>query len=212
MYSEEDFLPINLLQHYVFCPRQCGLIAVECLWRENALTIGGKLLHEHVDRADTEWSGDVERISGLRIHSYRYGLTGKCDLVERRHTPHGIVVTPIEYKAGEPKPDLSDSIQLCAQALCLEEMMHCTIPQGMFFYGKIRRRVALELTDELRQRTIETITAVRQMVDSFTVPPAEYAPKCRSCSLVDLCQPKAANRQRVQSYLCSLFHSVEETP
>lgn len=206
MYSEQDFIWINLLQHYRFCPRQCALIAIEDAWRDNSLTIGGMLLHEKVDEPETTVVGDVERITSLRIHSYRYGLTGKCDVVERRRTTSGIEIVPVEYKAGMPKKDLSDNIQLCAQALCLEEMLDCTIDRGEFFYGKIRRRVPVQIDQTLRTLTIETIAAVRQLIETQHLPPADYAPKCRSCSLRELCQPKASNSRRVRFYLQRLFN------
>jgi CRISPR-associated exonuclease Cas4 len=210
MYADDELIPINLLQHYVFCPRQCGLIAIDNLWRDNPLTVGGTLLHERVDTPSSEHTGDIERITALRVHSHTHGLTGKCDVVERIRTSVGVEIIPVEYKAGEPKHDLSDSIQLCAQALCLEEMLQCRIERGAFFYGKIRRRQYIQLDDQLRSRTLETIAAVRTMIAQQAVPPASYAPKCRNCSLIDLCQPKASNFTRAQRYLHELFHPTSD--
>ncbi len=210
MYCDDELIPINLLQHYAFCPRQCGLIAIENLWQDNVLTIGGSLLHESVDSPETESIGDCERITALRIHSYRYGLTGKCDVVELRHTAHGLQCLPVEFKAGQPKHNDIDCIQLCAQALCLEEMLACRIEHGAFFYGKVRRRVTVHLDERLRQQTTEMIAAVRQLVESMTVPPAEFAPKCNNCSLISLCQPKASNAARVRRYIHDLFHPSDD--
>lgn len=209
MDSEHDFIPIRLLQHYRFCQRQCALLALDTVWAHNALTVAGALLHERVNKPIQFIHGNTEYIHSLRVHSYRYGLTGVCDVVLRCTGPTESCIMPIEYKVGMPKRDLSDSVQLCAQALCLEEMLNCSIRHAALFYGRIRRRLTVELDDTLRQQTLETIAAVRTLIESQHLPAAQYAPKCRSCSLYDLCQPKAANSRRVNAYLKRLFHPPE---
>lgn len=205
MYTEDEFVMISALQHYIFCPRQCALIHIEDVWQDNLLTVRGEILHEKADSDTYETRGDIRTVCGLRIHSYEYGLTGRCDVVEFRITPAGREVFPVEFKAGEPKSDLSDSVQICAQALSLEEMFGVSIKQGAFFYGKIRRRVPIEFTEELRKSTVEVIRGVRDLINNQTVPTARYASKCRSCSLIDICQPKAMDSAKLKNYISELF-------
>ncbi len=201
-YSEDDFIHLGALQHYVFCPRQCALIHVEDAWRENVLTVRGKILHEQVDTDTYESRGAIKIVRGLRIHSYRLGIVGRCDVVEF-HADGSVL--PVEFKAGKPKEDLSDKIQLCAQALCLEEMLTIKITRGAFFYGKIRRRVQVELDEELRKQTESVIAAVHELVRDKRVPMARYMAKCRNCSLLDICQPRAMNERKLTHYMSNLY-------
>lgn len=205
MYSEDDFIHIGALQHYVFCPRQCALIHVEDAWRDNVLTVRGEILHEKVDTDTYESRGAVKTVRGLRIHSFRLGIVGRCDVVEFRTSSTGQEILPVEFKAGKPKEDLSDKVQLCAQALCLEEMLGTRITRGAFFYGKIRRRVVIEIDESLRTQTETVIAAVRGIISRQVVPSAVYAAKCRNCSLYAVCQPKAMNGRKLQIYLNSLY-------
>lgn len=205
MYTEDDFIMISALQHYVYCPRQCGLIHVDDVWQENVFTVRGNILHGKVDTDTYETRGNTKTVRGLRIHSYKFGITGRCDVVEFKETENGKIVLPVEFKSGEPKEDISDKVQLCAQAICLEEMLNITIKQGTFFYGKIRRRNIVDIDEELRIQTENIILAVRQIVASKKIPIAEFQTKCRNCSLQSICQPKAMNKKKLQNYINGLY-------
>jgi CRISPR-associated exonuclease Cas4 len=210
MYSEDDLIVISALQHFVYCPRQCALIHVEDVWHENLYTTRGAILHEKVDTDTYESRGTLKTVRGLRIHSFRLGLVGRADVVEFRQAavagdpPEPM---PVEFKSGEPKEDISDKVQLCAQALCLEEMLDRPVPKGAFFYGKIRRRVQVEISDELRGQTGEIIAAVRDIVDRKVIPHAKYSSKCRNCSLYDICSPKAMNERKLHTYINTLYQA-----
>lgn len=205
MYAEDDFIMISALQHYIFCPRQCGLIHIDDVWQENLFTVRGEILHEKVDTDSYETRGDIKTVRGLRIHSFKYGLVGRCDVVEFRQTKNGKEILPVEFKAGEPKEDISDKVQLCAQVFCLEEMLNIEIRKAAFFYGKIRRRNNIEIDEDLRKRTEEVIAKVRDIVESKKVPIVEYSAKCRNCSLINVCQPKALNHKKLQNYIKELY-------
>ena len=205
MFTEDDFIMISALQHYVYCPRQCGLIHVDDVWHENVFTVRGNILHEKVDTDTYETRGTKRTVRGLRIHSFVHGIVGRCDVVEFSETKTGEEVMPVEFKSGEPKEDSSDKVQLCAQALCLEEMLSTKITHGAFFYGKIRRRDVVEIDNELRLQTESIITSVREIVSKKILPAAEYSAKCRNCSLQDICQPKAMNKRKLQQYIKGLY-------
>ena len=208
MFTEDDFIQISALQHYVFCPRQCALIHVEDVWRENVYTVRGDILHEKVDTETYETRGALKTVRGLRIHSVRLGVVGRADVVEFLNSQSGSdmpEVMPVEYKVGKPKDDISDKVQLCAQALCLEEMLKTSVRRGAFFYGRIRRRVQIDIDDQLRKQTEDIIAAVHDLVSRRQIPAARYVEKCRRCSLEDICQPKAMNEQKLQTYLKTLY-------
>ena len=205
MYTEDDFIMISALQHYVYCPRQCGLIHVDDVWHENLYTVRGNILHEKVDTDTYETRGTLKTVRGLRIHSFNFGITGRCDVVEFRESKNGIEIMPVEFKSGEPKNDISDKVQLCAQAFCLEEMLDTKITTGAFFYGKIRRRDVVEIDNELRMQTENIIASVREIVSNKIIPKAEYSAKCRNCSLQDICQPKAMNKRKLSNYMKGLY-------
>lgn len=224
MYTEDDFIMISALQHYVYCPRQCGLIHVDDVWQENLFTVRGDILHQKVDTDTYETRGNIKTVRGLRIHSFKYGLVGRCDVVEFLQTKnHSELATessgsealkkvlgftdvlPVEFKSGEPKEDISDKVQLCAQVFCLEEMLNSKISKGAFFYGKIRRRNIVDIDDQLRNQTVDIITSVRSIVSSKKIPIVEYGTKCRNCSLQSICQPKALNKKKLQDYIKGLY-------
>ena len=205
MYTEDDFIMISALQHYVYCPRQCGLIHVEDAWNENLFTTRGNIMHEKVDTDTYETRRAVKTVRGLRIHSFNYGISGRCDVVEFTKSGKDQVIIPVEYKSGEPKEDISDMVQLCAQVFCLEEMLNTTINTGAFFYEKIRRRNNIEINEKLRSQTKDIIFAVREIVNKKTVPKSEYSAKCRNCSLLDICQPKAMDGQKLEKYIKGLY-------
>jgi CRISPR-associated exonuclease Cas4 len=206
MFTEDSFIQLSALQHYVFCPRQCALIHLEDVWQENVFTVRGAILHEKVDTDTYETRGAVKTVRGLKIHSFRLGLSGRCDVVEfgqqRGDTQE---VVPVEFKSGRRKHDASDEVQLCAQALCLEEMLNMQVRHGEFFYGRIRRRVQVELGEELRKQTEEIVAAVHDLVSRKQVPAARYMQKCRRCSLEDICQPRALNERKLRNYMDTLY-------
>lgn len=211
MYPEADLVPLSALQHYLFCPRQCALIHVEQIWEESRLTAEGRILHERVDAGGVEKRRDVRRAFGLPIRCLRLGLTGKADVVEfhrqadGRWTPY-----PVEHKRGRRKEEDWDRVQLCAQALCLEEMLGVSVPEGALFYGKEQRREVVEINEALRRKTEEVAAGVHRMLEEGRTPPPEYSPKCDRCSLVDICLPRGVggSKSRVARYLAKV---LEET-
>lgn len=188
MYDESDYIMLSALQHYQFCPRQCALIHIEQQWVENLFTAQGKVLHERADSNKSEWQGDVRIVRSLPICSRRYGLSGQADVVEFQ--PDGRVY-PVEYKRGKPKSDRCDEVQLCAQALCLEEMLQLRIDLGALYYGQKRRRTEVTFDAPLRALTAQVIDQTHRLVQSQKTPRAEYAKKCESCSLLSSCLPKS---------------------
>lgn len=168
-------------------------------------TVRGEILHDKVDTDTYETRGTKKTVRGLRIHSQRLGIVGRCDVVEFRESKNGDEILPVEFKSGEPKEDISDKVQLCAQVLCLEEMLNIKIQKGAFFYGKIRRRNMVEIEAELREKTENIIAAVHDIVMSKKVPPAEYSQKCRNCSLEDVCMPRAMNEKKLKKYMKELY-------
>jgi CRISPR-associated exonuclease Cas4 len=170
-------------------------------------TVRGEILHEKVDTDTYETRGAKKTVRGLRIHSSRLGIVGRCDVVEFREKKDGEDVLPVEFKSGEPKEDISDKVQLCAQVLCLEEMLTTTVMQGAFFYGKIRRRNLVEIDESLRKQTEDIITAVHEMVKTKRIPPAEYSQKCRNCSLEEVCMPRAMNEKKLKMYMKDLYET-----
>jgi CRISPR-associated exonuclease Cas4 len=199
MYSEEDLLPISALQHFLFCPRQWGLIHLEQAWSENLLTAEGRLLHDKAHESETENRPDLRIVRGLRLCSYRLGLTGQADVVEFYKTENGIMLdsaaglwqlVPVEYKRGNPKIDTCDEVQICAQALCLEEMLKTNIERGFIFYGKPRRRQQVDFTATLRRQTEQIVQELHRLIADKITPRAKYGKKCKSCSLFELCMPK----------------------
>ncbi len=206
MYTEDDFFQISALQHYVYCPRQCALIHVEDVWQENVFTVRGDILHEKVDTDTYESRGTLKTVRGLKIHSFRLGISGRCDVVEFRRASDGAdEPMPVEFKSGEPKDDISDKVQLCAQALCLEEMLNSSVKRGSFFYAKIRRRVQVEIDEHLRKQTEEVIANVRELIANKRTPAADFSAKCRNCSLEAVCMPKARNNRKLKRYMEMLY-------
>jgi len=195
MHTEDQLLPISALQHLIFCERQCALIHVERLWAENRLTVEGRHLHERADSPTHETRDGVRAVRSLAIRSLTHGISGIADVVE--FGPEQVV--PVEYKRGKPKKDDSDRVQLCAQALCLEEMLGRAVNSGALFYGKRRRRTEVAIDDNLRERTTAAIARLREMVDARETPAAVREPKCDSCSLINLCLPNATNSERSAS-------------
>ena len=198
MFAEDDCLPISALQHLLFCPRQCALIHVEQLWAENRLTLEGRHLHQKADRGRAQRRAAVLTGRSIMLRSLTLGLFGKADVVELNDSaanpgvaPAAKSFFPVEYKRGKPKRDGSDTVQLCAQALCLEEMLEVIVPAGAIFYGRTRRRHDVVFDPALRALTLKTIGQLHEMIRSGITPPARREKKCRSCSLLHLCIPDA---------------------
>jgi len=195
--SSADLLPISALQHFNYCPRQCALIHVEGLWAENVHTVEGGHLHEQVDKSGVRARDGVRTARGLWICSHALGLIGRADAVE---FPEMGPPRPVEYKRGRPKSIQADRIQLCAQAMCLEEMLAVEVPEGDLFYGRTRRREIVPLTLQLRALTTNTVEQLRNMLTKGETPSAEYhAKKCGNCSLKDLCLPQGTRVGRSPS-------------
>jgi len=199
MYSESDLLAISSLQHLAFCPRQWGLIHLEQVWAENRFTAEGRGLHEKTHEAGTENRPGVRIVRGLRLQSLRLGLVGQADVVEFHAAEAGVLLYgqhgrwqpfPVEYKRGKAKPNNCDRIQLCAQAICLEEMLGVEIDYGALFYGRPRRRERVKLCTSLRTETESLVEQLHGLYQAGRTPRAKYGPKCRSCSLLNTCMPK----------------------
>jgi CRISPR-associated exonuclease Cas4 len=203
MYAEDQLLPISALQHLLFCARQCILIHIERLWEENVLTAEGRIAHEKADAGGAETRAGRKTVFGLPLRSLRLGLIGKADVVEFFQDAEGkMAAFPVEHKRGRPKQKDCDRVQLCAQAMCLEEMLGLTVAEGALFYGQTRRREDVVFDAGLRRLTEETAARLHEIIDAGVTPPAEYAKKCKSCSLIELCLPKVSSAKRsVERYL-----------
>jgi CRISPR-associated exonuclease Cas4 len=205
MFPESDLIPISALQHFVVCPRQCALIHLEGVWIEDQRTAEGRVAHERVDRGGAETRDAVRRAYGVPLRSLRLGLAGRADAVEFHAVPGGGPEQPfpIEHKRGRPKRGDEDRVQLCAQALCLEEMLGKSVPAGALFYGQSRRRAEVIFDDALRHRTEAVAAEVRALFDAGATPTPPAVAPCKSCSLLSACQPTAfrAGRHSVASWI-----------
>lgn len=201
-----DPLPISGLQHLAFCPRQWALIHLEQVWAENRLTAEGRLLHERADLPGQSRRHETRTARGMLLESQRLRLTGRADIVEFRPEPF-----PVEYKRGKRKPTDCDLVQLCAQALCLEEMLATSVPQGAIFYGEPRRRLEVIFTSELRLRVEALASTMHQIYASQQTPPAQPGKHCQRCSLVDVCLPAAtANRSIAARWQAAQLRSLQQ--
>ncbi len=227
MYTEDQLLMLSALQHLMVCERQCALIHIEQLWKDNVLTLEGSHMHRKVDETGPrrEKRGDLVISRGLPLRSLELGLSGRADVVEF----HGVVDPvleeratstgkaggvrlqglkgmwrpyPVDYKRGKPKSDCCDEVQLCAQALCLEEMLGGAVPEGALFYGKNQRRQDIVFDDGLRELTVDAARRLHELIDSGRTPRAVKEPKCKNCSLVELCLPETMKQGRsAKAYL-----------
>ena len=191
--NRSDDIPLSALQHWLFCPRQYALIHIERLWAENLFTAEGKVLHERADSGRAETRPGIRILRSVELRSDRFGLHGVADVVELLDGRP----CPVEYKRGRPKTHRADEVQLCAQALCLEEMFGCDVSEGALYYGMTRRRLLVPMDDDLRALTRQAISDIRACRDAGTVPKPDYsASRCNSCSLIEQCRPRqiAANR------------------
>lgn len=232
MYADDDLLPISGLQHLAFCPRQCALIHLERLWSENFLTASGRFLHEKTHSNISETRGGIRTVRGLLLQSRRLGLFGVADVVEFHKTSSAASesqkeplssfislpgrrglwqVYPVEYKRGRPKTHDADAVQLCAQALCLEEALNCHISEGALFYGQARRRAVVTFDCNLRAETERLAHDFHSLIDSQVTPPPVYDDrKCKACSLKEDCRPKL-DRDAMSYWLKSLTDQSDET-
>lgn len=185
--AEEALIPLSALQHHLFCPRQCALIHVEGLWSEDAATAEGRILHERVDAGLGETRPRVRIARGLAIRSFALGVAGRADVVEFLGKPPRPF--PVEYKRGKPKSHRADEVQLCAQAICLEEMCGGEVAEGALYYGVTRRRLPVLFDAELRALTAHVAAEARANIAAQRTPPPVLTPACKRCSLAELCQP-----------------------
>lgn len=214
-YSEDNLLSISALQHFLFCPRRCALVHLEQLWEENVFTAEGQNLHQKTHTADTENRPGIRIVRGLRIHSYRLGLIGQADVVEFQQSDTGVTLPgasglwqpfPVEYKRGIQKKRREYEIQLCAQALCLEEMLKAQILSGALYYGKSHRRMEIKLSAALRHQTEDAARQLHELIESRNTPTARYSKKCDSCSLCSHCMPKTTGlNKKIDLYLSKAF-------
>jgi len=225
MYPESDFLALSALQHLLFCERQCALIHIERLWADNRLTALGNALHEKTHEEGDESRGDLRIARGLPLHSTRLGLAGIADVVEFHrvdsatpppgHAEPGACRLPnasglwqpfpVEYKRGKPKRGACDTVQLCAQALCLEEMLGVAIPAGALFYGRTRRRTDVTFEPTLRQETEAAALRLHSLIDAGVTPPARHGAWCGNCSLAGLCMPGIASQRSAKAYVARML-------
>jgi CRISPR-associated exonuclease Cas4 len=198
-YQADELLPLSGIQHFLFCRRQWALIHVERQWQENALTAEGRILHKRADDPFfSEKRNGVITARSVPVASYRLGLSGVCDVVEFTESADGVrlpgreglyLPAPVEYKRGRPKREPSDVAQLCAQAICLEEMLSVAIPLGYLYYGETRHRTAVELTTELRELVAAMTEEMHAYFQRGYTPRVKPFKGCRSCSLADVCLP-----------------------
>lgn len=210
MYLEEDFLALSGIQHFSFCERQWALIHIEQQWNENLLTVLGDLVHKRAhDEAVRERRGDTLIVRGLDVRSFKLGLVGKCDVVEFREDEDGFPlqgeegawrVIPVEYKRGKKKQYDADRMQLCAQAICLEEMFCCEIEAGFLYYNETRSRERVEFDSDLRSAVQDASTKMHELFSRRCTPAAAKKRACRSCSLESLCVPQMASKESVAAY------------
>ena len=203
----DDLLLISSLSHYVYCPRRFALIHIEQVWEENRFTAEGRILHERVDSGEREVRGQLRYERGVALVSYAHNLIGKMDLLEIETQADGTkLYFPVEYKRGKPKVGDWDRVQLCAQALCLEEMRSIEVTEGAIWYWQTRQRENVRINEELRCVTLETISAARMVWESGKTPaPTEKKARCRGCSLNDICKPYIFRHDTSKSYIKDLF-------
>ena len=210
-FNEEEYLQLSGLQHFSFCRRQWALIHMEQQWAENVRTTDGRILHEKAhDSSIREKRGDLIITHDMSIHSAQLGVSGKCDVVEFHRGETGIPLPgqeglwqayPVEYKRGSPKITDADRLQLCAQAMCLEEMLCCDIPEAALYYGEIRRREVVDLDPDLREKVHTLLEEMHELYQRSHTPKVKPGKGCNACSLKELCLPKLMKKRSVTDYL-----------
>jgi CRISPR-associated exonuclease Cas4 len=230
-FAEDDLLPLSALADIVFCERRAALHHIEKLWEDNIFTAQGTVMHQHAHELRTEVRENARIVRGLRLRSLTLGLTGKADVVEfhrlpdagRESTGYGELPPgtdlkgvsgqwqpfPVEYKRGRLRHEEGYEIQLCAQALCLEEMLEVAVPSGAIYYGRTRRRLEVAFDDKLRAQTDAAAARLHELVREGKTPAARYEKKCEKCSLLPLCMPKALGVGRsAQRYLANVLRET----
>lgn len=218
-YKEEEYLQLSGLQHFAFCRRQWALIHIENQWAENFRTIDGAIVHQNAhDPGFEESRGDRWITRGVSVHSSQLGVSGQCDVLEYHRGDTGIPIRgkdglwqpyPVEYKRGRPREDTGDALQLCGQAMCLEDMLCCDIPEGALYYGEIRRRVCITFTEELRKEVKDLLAQMHELYQRGYTPRVKPTKSCNACSLKELCLPKLLKNRSVSAYLKD---AMEEMP
>ena len=218
-YKEEDFLQLSGLQHFKFCRRRWALIQIENQWEENYRTIDGAILHQNAhDTEFLESRGDRFITRGVSIYSAELGVSGQCDVLEYHRGNTGIPIAgkdglwqpfPVEYKRGKPREDTGDALQLCGQAMCLESMLCCDIPEGALYYGEIRRRERVAFTPELRTQVRQMLEQMHDLYQRGYTPKVKPTKSCNACSMKELCLPKLMKNRSVSAYLKA---AMEEAP
>ncbi len=189
--SDREPLPLSLLNDFLYCPRRAGLKAIEGWWGENEHTVKGELAHDHADLPGYEVAKGVKLLRALPVFSERLGLSGKCDIVEQHRDSS---LCPVEYKKGKRRQFENDDAQLCAQALCLEEMFGKPVPGGAMFHAASKRRREVEFTPQLRKLTEDAVTELHRLAEAGEVPAAVFKPACEECSLYRICLPEVTSR------------------
>lgn len=188
----EEFVFLSALNQYDYCPRRCYYIFVENVFVDNEHTVEGTIQHSRVDAGETSTRDEALQLRSVYLFSRTLGISGKADVIEERNSE----LYPVEHKKGRRGDWTNDALQLCAQALCLEEMTGREVSKGYIYYAATGRRQEVLFTLELRQQTVETIAAVRQLIESGERPPNPYTPRCKGCSLYDICLPKESAQLR----------------
>jgi CRISPR-associated exonuclease Cas4 len=221
MFVDEDLLPISGLNHLIFCERRWALIHMEQEWKENVFTIEGKQFHEFVHEQGANTRAGVRMARGLRLRSLALGLSGVADLVEFHPDDNGSPLPglsgrwtpyPVEYKRGRRRYDSADEAQLCAQALCLEEMLNVSVTKGAIFYGQPRRRSEIDLTPELREKVAHLCSRARALYEAQKIPPPRMGSHCSNCSLENICMPEIAAKDKSKKYVSDLLKEFSSSP
>lgn len=205
-FGEDDLIQLSALQHYSYCPRQCGLIHLEGVFEENIHTLRGRSAHEQVDIPESVVEGAIRVERAMPLYSRKLGLVGKSDVVEFDASD---IPYPVEYKHGPKRKGIHDDIQLAAQCMCLEEMLSKAVPAGAIYHHSSRRRRHVDINFELRQLVIETISSVREMLSSGVLPLPPNDERCKECSLKDSCQPEALDATRRHRALMGKLYKPE---
>ena len=219
-YNEEDFLMISGLQHFIFCRRQWALIHIEHQWAENYRTVDGSLMHKIThDKSFSESRGDRLVTRGMAVFSSTLGVSGECDVLEFTRHEQGITLSgkdgtwmpyPVEYKRGSFNENSGDTLQLCCQAMCLEEMLCCTIPEGALYFGGPKRRMPVEFSAELREEVKAALTEMHELYNRGYTPKVKPKKSCNACSLAEICVPKLNRAGTAKEYLLANLANLDD--
>lgn len=219
-YDEEDYLQLSGIQHFSFCRRQWALIQIEQLWDENVRTVEGRILHERAHDGDRrEMRGNLLIVRGMRVSSRTLGVSGICDVVEFHRCEEGVALVghegkwrphPVEYKRGKPKIVDADRLQLCCQAICLEEMLACEVPEGDLFYGEPRRREHVVLTSALRESVVRHLLEMHDYRRRGHTPKVRTGAFCQECSLKELCIPRLCKNRSAKQYVTKMLSETSD--